>query len=291
MCCTRYLFFLLFSSLSLGASTFLLAEENSQSGQGTVYYNDVETNPFFEKHERKTITPYLMPSDHHVKPALDQIFCFDRATYNHASLIRNGFLIKFDQPRSHIIVAQHPSLPGYLVKLYLDSELQRRKNKPGWLWFSKRARSARAIARIIQEKNIQHFVVPKKWIYPLPVHPYPGDQKGYSRKNEILVVEDMQLVSLKESRKAWKTVITRKHLEELYAIISIAGGRPYRPDNLAYTRNGTFAFIDTEHPNVPPQYRSFEKYLSPKMARIWKKIVRSHSSKKDHLGKKRHKKK
>ncbi len=229
--------------------------------------------------ELKAIQPLTIPSNHPIKSILDSIFSSPQVTYNSKKFIESGFHIRYHQPRSHIIVAEHALMPGYLVKLYLDSEHKRRRKTPGWVWLVRRAKSSRAIASIIKKKKIRHFVVPQKWIYLLPKSPFPHPHPGCTRKNEILVVENMNLTPLSESKKAWKSVMTQEHLEELFEIISRCGGRSYRPDNIAYTKSGKFAFIDTEYPNVPPKYEKIAAYLSPKMAKVWKRIVKNHLDK------------
>ena len=64
----------------------------------------------------------------------------------------------------------------------------------------------------------------------------------------VLLVDDMDLVSKQENEVAWKSMITREHLNELYLIITRAGGSSYRPDNIWLTKHGKFAFVDTEYP-------------------------------------------
>ena len=241
--------------------------------QARVPYNDFDTNPYFAKKEKEQIKPYLLPFNHPTRFYLDYIFSSTRVTQDSNTFDAAGFISKFIQPRSFIRVASHPYLPGYLVKVYLDNELRIKKNTPGWKWFVNRAKNAKLIRRYIRQNGFKYFAAPQKWIYPLPIHTSPPNDPGYSRKNEILIVEDMQLVSEEENLKAWKTVITKKHLEEFYEIISYAGGSSYRADNVAYTKDGKFAFIDTEYSHRFPNYAAILPYLSPEMAAYWKRLV------------------
>lgn len=130
------------------------------------------------------------------------------------------------------------------------------------------------MARAIKIRKSTHFLVASKWIYPLPVHPSLPNSSDYDRKNEVLVVTDMNITSREESAKAWRTVMTESHLQDLYAIITLAGGSSYRPDNVAFTHSGKFAFIDTEYPHLVPSYSGIAQYLSPEMAKVWEKIVK-----------------
>lgn len=236
-------------------------------------YSDFDKNPYFTKDEKKAIKPYLLPSNHPIKPCLDAIFNNQRATLDGDTFSSAGFMSKFIQPRSFIRVASHPSIPGYLVKVYLDDELRIKKNIPGWKWLTNRAKNAKTIRRYIKQNNCKYFIAPNKWIYPLPANPTPPVSDAYARKNEILVVEDMNLVPEDENLDAWKTIITKEHLVELYGIITNASGSSYRADNVAYTTCGKFAFIDTEYAHKDPNFNTIHHYLSPEMGDFWKKLT------------------
>lgn len=235
--------------------------------------HDFEDNPFIKHKERRYLRKYLFPCDHPLKPVLDEIFSKSRATLNRDTLAAAGFVTKASQPRSYIIVAGHPRLPGYLLKLYLDSELNVRSDTPGWRWFQRRIRLANRIRKYIEKTDIKHFCVPKKWMYPLPLNPSPPEDPSIERKNSILIVEDMNLVSDEENLHVWKTRITEEHLKELYRIISYAGGDSYRPDNIVFTKDNKFAFIDTEYPQRRPFYPVLVQFLSPEMGDFWMKLV------------------
>ncbi len=255
------LYFILLSVFFLGIRA--LAADHSGS-------NDFLYNYAIIGSEREAIAPYILPKDHPIKEELDAIFCSTRVTLNQQTFRMAGFIIKYSQPRSFIRVASHPAIPGYLVKVYLDSEHRLKRNTEGWVWFVRRIEGVNKIHEYITSIESKFFVAPKKWIYPLPINPSIPGTFGYQRKNEILVVEDMRLVSKEKSTKAWKTKITKDHLDELYGILYYAGGNSYRPDNIAYTEEGKFAFIDTEYSYIyRSSYESIKKYLSPEMAKYW----------------------
>lgn len=264
----------------LANTSFSLEHGSEIAFTSSIYDRSVFREPFendlnISQEEKDSTTPYLLPEDHPLTPILDSIFLSSRPLYNSKTFKAAGFVSKFIQPRSFIRVASHDLMPGYLFKVYLDSELRQKRKIPGWKWFANRAKNARVIEDFIRSNGIKHFVVPKKWIYPTPLSDrsqIPGKGK-YSIKNEILVVEDMQLVSKKENKKAWKSVITKEHLDEFLAIIRHAGGASYRADNVAFTKHGTFAFIDTEYTNQHSKARSILPYLSPKMREYWIQIT------------------
>ena len=85
----------------------------------------------------------------------------------------------------------------------------------------------------------------------------------------MLVAERLDLVPDAENEQAWLHSITERHLDELYMIIQGAGGASYRPDNICLTKQGKFAFIDTEHTGDERDYESISQYLSPRMREYW----------------------
>lgn len=263
-----YLFCLLLCSLI--QHDIAEAIDTSQPILKTHYYNDFDKNPLITENAIRKITPFLLPVDHETKPVLDVIFSQGRVTENLSTLQDAGFSILYYQPRSFIVVASHKRLPGYLLKLYVDSESRLKSQIPAWRWFVRRCKGAADIRRVIKNKGIKHFTAPKKWIYPLPATP-----RNCSNENiVVLVVQDMQLVSKKKNLLAWSTMITPNHLEELYDIISVAKGSSYRPDNISLTKSGKFAFIDTEYPKAIPDFESIKKYLSPKMKKYWDNLLK-----------------
>jgi hypothetical protein len=78
----------------------------------------------------------------------------------------------------------------------------------------------------------------------------------------------------RQSEYAWLHSVTESHLDELYAIINRAGGTSYRPDNIPLTRQGCFAFIDTEHSTDRHDYESIAPYLSCQMREYWSNLIK-----------------
>ena len=220
----------------------------------------------------RSIEKHILPENHPGKPALDAIFLSRRATKNEATFQASGFTTLFNKSRSFIRVASHPLLPGYLLKVYLDSEQRQKRNRAGWEWLVRRCKGAGKIRKIIERHKIKYFQVPQKWLYPLPSQP---DSASLDQPF-VLLVDDMDLVSRKENEAAWKSIVTREHLNELYLIVTIAGGASYRPDNIWLTRLGKFAFIDTEYPTQKFDYDSISSFLSPEMRSYWGTLTQSH---------------
>lgn len=236
------------------------------------FYHDFDSNPHLTKSMRKEIKPYLLPAQHPLKPALNAIFGTQRATMNKHTMIKAGFTILFAKQRSFILVARHPLLPDHLVKLNVDSEKRLKKKIPAWKWLVRRCRGIQKVRRVLAQKHIEHFQAPQKWLYPLPVEPSPPEH--FLRQPVILLVEDMKLVPWEQNLNFWKHRITHRQLDELYMVISHAGGSSYRPDNVWLSTNGKLSFIDTEYPDSSPNFDSMRSYLSPQNREYWDKLVR-----------------
>ncbi|MEM1281960.1 MAG: hypothetical protein AAGG81_00245 [Chlamydiota bacterium] len=256
---THILLLLLFLSNGLQGSTSIKS------------YNGFRTNPYTTKEYRKTVSPYLMPANHPIKEMLDEIFTKNRVTSDLETFKTAGFQLIPTNQRSHIVVARHPALPGYIVKVALDSEKKQKFNRPSWVWLARRCELANKIRAVIRKQKCYLFTVAQKWIYPLPTTP-PTLKKDYERKNEILVVTDMELANDSENEEAWKNM-TKTHLKQLYTIITYAGGCSYRKDNIPVTKSGKFAFIDTEYPHRTPNYQTVIDFLSPEMRKYWMRLV------------------
>lgn len=256
----RFLYILY--SLCLVAGNCLAASINQEIAQ----------NPVISPEVAKKIAPYLIPDDHPAKPALDAIFLTSRASHSNQTLLDAGFFILCQQPRSMIRVVKHDLLPGYLLKLVPDNDTRKKFGTPEWEWFVGRCKQAQIVASIIKRKGIKNFVVAKKWLYPLPAQPAPLVEKPHP---VILVVTDMNLAPHEENLLAWKTLITPQHLRELYQIMNGTNGITYRPDNIALTKNGKFAIIDTEARKKRPNFLSIRPYLSDEMCAYWDNLCRS----------------
>jgi hypothetical protein len=222
--------------------------------------------------------PFLIPDDHPMKSPLDTIFTASRATQDEQALKQAGFKILFHQPRSFIRVVKHSKLSGYLLKLYTDDEQRKKGNQPGWLWLTRRCRGAHKIQQIIENTHIKNFQVPEKRLYLLPPEPSPPSLPAYTRHPAVLLVKNMHLLKKKQNLEAWNTLITSEHLDELYFIISKGNGGSYRADNISYSKNGKFSFIDTEYPHRKPDFKSIRRYLSKSMCSYWDKLVRQGGS-------------
>lgn len=253
--------------------TFLVSAPEVFCHETPITINKASSPSITHKIEKK-IRPYLLPKNHPMKERLDALFHSSRATQDENTFANAGFSVFSVRPRSYVVVARHPDLPKYVVKVNLDNNIQLKRNKESWEWFKMRCEGAERICKVIKQKKIKHFVVARKWLYPLPEDPAPPNDPNYTRHLVILLARDMNLVSRKENLFAWKNSITSDHLDELFEIVSHARGSSYRPDNIHLTVDGTFAFIDTEYPHSKPDYISIRPYLNDEMCAYWDKLVK-----------------
>jgi hypothetical protein len=219
---------------------------------------------------QEQIAPHLLPTDHPINPMLDQIFSNGHATDTPETLREAGFVILNGHTGSFVTVASHPAIPGYIFKLYLNSETRHKIGKPERPYpelLISRCIGAKKIKNLILKKQIQHFIVPDKWIYPLPF--------GHLMPQSIILVEtEIPLADKTETTSAWKSRITKKHLDELYAILKPGYGSTSLVNNVPYTKTHQFAFIDTEYPRGNPSLKEIKDYLSEEMRTHWKSLLK-----------------
>lgn len=255
---------------SLSAAPCPLEKDIDATGKklASEAYPNFDKNPLLNKKIKKEMAPHLLPLDHPMKPILDQIFSSSRVTRNVDTLQQAGFIILRIKHSSFIIVAKHPSVEGYLFKIYPDSEARTRQNKPSWRWLLNRCVGANKIRKILKKHKIKHFVVPDKWIYPLPLFPTDGTQHAV-----ILMVKEMNLVSREKTKEAWRTLATPELLDELYTILKQGCGSNFLSGNIPYTKEGTFAFIDTEYPDRNINLSKIKLYIPEELHSYWDQLT------------------
>jgi hypothetical protein len=216
------------------------------------------------------MNPHFLPSDHSAGRLLETLFRHSGVIDNEAAFLKAGFEIRSRKNRSLMRIATHPAAAGYLFKVFFVEEKSCEREKPrGWKGFTIRCNQAERIRRVIHEREFRHFRVPRKWLFHTPRHPAcdPDDQPT------ILVAEFLNLVPRHDNEHAWRHSLTEGHLQELYGILDEAGGVSARPENIALTREGWFAFIDTEYSRHFHDYESIVPYLSPRMRQYWSVLV------------------
>lgn len=209
---------------------------------------------------------YFLPNNHWLKGAMEKIFSPFNPIEKISYLKKAGFHV-VSKRANPLYVVGHKKLPGYLVKLYLNSESKGKELSAKWL--INRCLGAENVRSLIQMKKMKYFTVPDKWIYILPGHGELNDNN-----NAVLIVTDMNISSDEGTKWAWKNKITRRHLDELFCILSHGFSSTYLVGNIPYSNNGAFACLDTEHPKRLLPLNKVSSYLSPKMRAYWEKLVR-----------------
>lgn len=248
-------------------------DDESLENEITAVWNRLRAKPKYNQ-KKNPASSFLISANHPLKASLDSIFYASRATFDAQSMYNAGFTRFVQQPMSFVCIAGHPNLPGVLLKLYLDTEKRLKDGIPGHIWLERRCQGAKNIRDVIRKKNIKCFTVPDKHLYQLPDPPEAMLAPGVIFQRYALVVTDMDLASHQENIDAWKTKITKKHLEELYAILSQGYGSAYVAANVPLTKSGSFTFIDTEYPKRKIKYAQVKQFLSQPMAKYWDKLVK-----------------
>jgi hypothetical protein len=216
------------------------------------------------------MAPYVLPHDHPVGSLLEVLFRRAGVIDNEVAFLEAGFDIRRKKARSLMRVATHPALPGYVFKVFfVDERTRAREKSRDWKSFAIRCNQAQRIRQVIHESNFQHFKVPHKWLFHTPPHPACANDPP-----TILVAEFEELLLREDNERAWRHSITEAHLDEFHAIIERSGGASYRPDNVRLTKQGLFAFIDTEHSTGEHDYDSIIPYLSHQMRQYWRDLIR-----------------
>lgn len=223
---------------------------------------------------KAAVAPYLLPSDHPIKPIVDDLFTSSRVILNIKSLKAAGFNAAKPRKFTKLIVTTHPALKGYIFKLYLDAQ-RPHKDKPEHAFWILRVRGAEKVRCEIKRRGVEKlFKVPRKWIYALPKQKIPT---GYDQKFYILIEEDMDIFSDRKNKRLWASdFVTPTLLRHLYDILKAVGLKDCaKPSNVPFGKDGKIAFVDTQ--SFGSKAVPFDKLtpsLSPKNQEYWKKATR-----------------
>ncbi len=218
------------------------------------------------------ITPFLMPDNHPAKEKLDRIFAKSGVISTMKTMKHAGFSDMSEGNLSHMTVAKHKKLKGYLLKLFRDEQ----KDMKDWKQCVNRVTGAQAIREAIGKHDYNKMMkVPHKWIYCIPENSKPG----YEGKNFILVVEDMNLVSESHNNTRWRSPsLPQSFLRAVFIIINEVGLiDSVQIFNIPFCKDGRIAFIDTEyHHKWPIPWHVIKQYLCPESQEYWESLKREH---------------
>lgn len=237
----------------------------------TDLFKDYTSHPYISQETWNRVTPYLLPQNHPIKSVLDLMFSKKRISQSLSSLQEAGFKTK-GGPDNHskTIFCRHKNLKGSVVKIIPDEyhadEVTRLLG---------RIIGAATVQEIIDKYNYQKIIkVPRKWLYVLPPEPSPPPE--FSRKNFILVADDMNIFAREENYPLWKSfLMTRERLHAIYTVITEGGfNDSVYAFNIPFAKDGKTAFIDTEdHHKWPIPYSLLRKYLSPELQLYWDQLT------------------
>jgi hypothetical protein len=228
----------------------------------------------YSKEIQKIVAPYLMPDNHPIKPMLDVFFGSSRVIFNLDTLADAGFTKTKPRKFTNLIVTKHSAFPGYVFKLYLDTQ-RYHKGLPEHEHWILRIRGAQKIRKEITSYSLEAlFKVPQKWIYALPKHPTPP--QGYLTKHYILIEEDMDILSDHDNKARWASdYVTTIHLYYLFHILKTVGlSDCVKPDNIPFSNDGRIAFIDTQAFNEKVDYKNLCDFLSASNQTYWKSLIK-----------------
>lgn len=239
-------------------------------------YKVLETKPYVRGKSVpvqvwQEVSPYFLPENHPLRSKLDQLFK-TRITLNHHTLKEAGFLTPRPRQFSHSIVSKNKKIKGFVFKFFSDDQPKIDDAKQ----LLKRILGAKAINQSLKRLGWdKHFIVPKKWIYPLPENPAPPE--GSFRKNFILIAEEINVYHNEANRVQWRTKITPLLLRGVYSIVTDVGlYDSLIPSNIPFAKpqRGKMVFLDTEHfGSSPIPYKRITPYLSPEMEQVWNALV------------------
>lgn len=269
-------------NLILSAITFLFCMpilagssclEKQQESFNTKGWHVSQSSPYSSEISQKTweaVGPYLLPYEHPARAFLDKICKKKRILASENALLKAGFHIIYKQLNQGLVVARHPYLRGYLLKMYLD-----RSPRKEWSLFVLRAKGAKIIQGLLDKYSYNDYMkVPQKWIYPVTVKKRPKASEGIFPKDFILIVEDMQLVSKKFDEDFYMNGISLVHVKALHKIIGKGGLSDSHIGNIPVSIDSKIAFIDTEYVHSwPVHFDWLTKYFSPTNQSYWLKLI------------------
>lgn len=227
-------------------------------------------NPYVDEALWNSLIPYFLPDTSQEKAILDKIFSQSRVLSSIKSLEKAGFKLIVN-PRDKIIVARHEKLRGFLIKAYLDTF-----DIPEWEWWQKRINGINVIQNSIYYHGYQNMLkTPLKWIYPIPAEPSP--LPGNTRRNFVLVVQEMDVLKDNKNRYAYKHRMNPTILNALFTVVmeNLLIDSVYA-DNIPFCTDGRIAFIDTEHSQstmFPVPIWNIGHYLSSDMLAYWEQLI------------------
>ena len=162
---------------------------------------------------------------------LSELFA-DRKMFDSMSAFEKaGFKLITHAPHK-IMSGSHKAARGYLFKKYNNDKPEKKQIKN----YMRRIEGARLLRNFIAERDLQHIVSPRKWLYELP---------GDFPERYLIVADKLDLMSDDATRRKYAR-ISGAQLRELATVLYYFRGLNSWTKNLPFTEDGQIAFIDTE---------------------------------------------
>lgn len=177
---------------------------------------------------------------------------------------RAGFDVLDPAKETEVMVAAHPTAPGYLFKKYADDVETREQNEN----YAARIEGARRLAELIRRERLDHIVVPAKHLHHLP--------SSFGKSSRLLVVERIDVVGRDASEARYEKIAEAVLRDLLRALVAFPG-LDSNSKNIQFTRAGMIAFVDLENWGRTDRDRvrlkSIGEYLSKDQRKLAKKIL------------------
>ena len=195
---------------------------------------------------------------------LDGLFASTAMFDSRRSWRRAGFSVLDPAKDTECMVAGHPSAPGYLFKKYADDVPSQEQISN----YEARIKGAEKLAALIRREDLQHVVVPRKYLHELP--------RSFGKSSRVLVVERLDIVGRDESERRYRDV-DEPVLRDLLRILVEFPGLDSNSKNVQFTHEGKIAFVDLENWKRPDrktvQLKSIGQYLSKEKLKLARKIL------------------
>lgn len=193
------------------------------------------------------LSKFELPDDHFLQKPLAELFHDPSILTSRENLTNAGFDLYKRRPRG-LVVASHPTIPGYLIKLFIN-DLPHSEQVENYV---RRIEGARKVQEFINKKHLKHIEVPDKWLY----HLKPNDLG----LEYLLIVQEIDILDAFDSTQCYEKIDTDV-LKEFCLVIKNFRGLDSIVKNMPFTSHGKIAFIDTEH---WASYREpFLRYIEP----------------------------
>ncbi len=154
------------------------------------------------------------------------------------------FIIKTKKVHDHLqIICQHSDLPGYILKLTVQSKNCSKANDRN----ISRVTGATQMRDYCTQHNFEFIVIPKKYLYHIP-----GKNPDLNDNNYIVVAEKLDIMDAKQSEQNL-IHCTNTAISQLKTLIKRFGYKDVWFDNIRIMFNGgKITIIDTE------QFKGFD---------------------------------